>query len=133
MKMDKTKLPEMMATCREQAGHLRRLAVLAKQCESGEIGMSSTCLVHAAVVIESLCSAGEKALEGIARLDRSETQLIGERDDAEEALGDMYDAVMGRKPEWSNMFSFSDAIEEVATRIHQLEGAGNAEETETTD
>ncbi len=132
MKMDKTKLPEMMATCREQAGHLRRLAVLAKQCESGEIGMSSTALVHAAVVIESLCNAGEKALEGIARLDRSETQLIQERDDAEDALSDMYDAVMGRKPEWSNMFSFSDAIEEVATRIHQLEGTGYAKETETT-
>lgn len=133
MHMDKTKLPEMMATCREQAGHLRRLAALAKQCESGEIGMPSTALVHAAVVIESLCGAGEKALEGIARLDRSETQLIQERDDAEEALSDMYDAVMGRKPEWSNMFSFSDAIEEVAMRIHQLEGAGYAKETETTD
>ena len=132
MIMDKTKLPEMMMTCREQAGHLRRLAVLAKQCESGEIGLSSTALVHAAVVIESLCNAGEKALAGIARLDRSETQLIGERDDAEEALSDMYDAVMGRKPEWSNMFSFSDAIEEVAMRIQQLEGIGYAK-TETTD
>ncbi|CAM7889375.1 Phage protein [Citrobacter freundii] len=131
--MDKTKLPEMMMTCREQAGHLRRLSVLAKQCESGEIGMSSIALVHAAVVIESLCGAAEKALEGIARLDRSETQLIQERDDAEDALSDMYGAAIGRKPEWSNMFNFSDAIEEVATRIHQLEGAAHGNETETTD
>lgn len=133
MYMDKTKLPEMMANCREQAGHLRRLAGLAKQRESGEIGMSATALVHAAAVIESLCGAAEKALEGIARLDRSETQLIQERDDTEDALSNMYESVMGRKPEWSNMFSFSDAIDDVATRIHQLEGAGHAKETETTD
>lgn len=133
MKMDKTKLPEMMATCREQAGHLRRLAVLAKQCESGEIGMSSTALVHAAVVIESLCNAGEKALEGIARLDRSETQLIGERDQVINALDEMYEAVLGQPPEWSSAYGFNNAIDDVATRIHQLEGAGNAEETETTD
>ncbi|MGO1308640.1 MAG: hypothetical protein ACTMIX_03420 [Kluyvera intermedia] len=131
--MDKTKLPEMMMTCREQAGHLRRLAVLAKQCESDEIGMSSIALVHAAVVIESLCGAAEKALEGIARLDRSETQLIVERDAAEQALAGIYEAVTGRAPGWSNLFTYTDAIDDVATRIHQLEGACHGKETETTD
>ncbi|QLR62484.1 hypothetical protein HV341_10590 [Citrobacter sp. RHBSTW-00976] len=131
--MDKTKLPEMMMTCREQAGHLRRLAVLAKQTECGEIGLSSTALVHAAVVIESLCNAGENALAGIARLDRSETQLIGERDQVINALDGMYKAVLGHPPEWSSAYGFNDAIDDVATRIQQLEGVGYAKATETTD
>ncbi|WP_139770415.1 ead/Ea22-like family protein, partial [Salmonella enterica] len=42
----------------------------------------------------------------IAELERSETQLISERDDAESALNDAYKAVMGQAPEWSNWFSF---------------------------
>lgn len=38
----------------------------------------------------------------VAELERSETQLISERDDAESALNDAYKAVMGQAPEWSN-------------------------------
>lgn len=49
----------------------------------------------------------------IAELERSETQLINERDSAESALSDAYKAVMGQAPEWSNWFSFENAIEEM--------------------
>lgn len=49
----------------------------------------------------------------IAELERSETQLINERDDAESALNDAYKAVMGQAPEWSNWFGFADAIDEI--------------------
>ncbi|EBY1845710.1 ead/Ea22-like family protein [Salmonella enterica subsp. enterica serovar Braenderup] len=49
----------------------------------------------------------------IAELERSETQLINERDSAESALNDAYKAVMGQAPEWSNWFSFADAIDEI--------------------
>ncbi|EEJ6213192.1 ead/Ea22-like family protein [Salmonella enterica] len=49
----------------------------------------------------------------IAELERSETQLINERDDAESALNDAYKAVMGQAPEWSNWFSFGNAIDEI--------------------
>ncbi|MDW2650277.1 ead/Ea22-like family protein [Citrobacter portucalensis] len=49
----------------------------------------------------------------IAELERSETQLIDERDNAESALNDAYKAVMGQAPEWSNWFSFADAIDEI--------------------
>ncbi|ELE1937060.1 ead/Ea22-like family protein [Salmonella enterica] len=49
----------------------------------------------------------------IAELERSETQLINERDDAESALNDAYKAVMGQAPEWSNWFSFENAIDEI--------------------
>lgn len=49
----------------------------------------------------------------IAELERSETQLINERDAAESALNDTYKAVMGQAPEWSNWFSFENAIDEI--------------------
>ncbi|EPV9249054.1 ead/Ea22-like family protein, partial [Salmonella enterica subsp. enterica serovar Braenderup] len=44
-------------------------------------------------------AAAERRIE---ELERSETQLINERDYAESALNDAYKAVMGQAPEWSN-------------------------------
>ncbi len=61
----------------------------------------------------SLLDDLEGAENRIAELERSETQLINERDDAESALNDAYKAVMGQTPEWSNWFSFADAIDEI--------------------
>lgn len=55
----------------------------------------------------------EAAERRIAEFERSETQLISERDDAESALNDAYKAVMGHAPEWSNWFSFENAIDEI--------------------
>lgn len=55
----------------------------------------------------------EAARQRIAELERSETQLISERDDAESALNDAYKAVMGQAPEWSNWFIFENAIDEI--------------------
>ncbi|WP_260490297.1 ead/Ea22-like family protein [Citrobacter braakii] len=55
----------------------------------------------------------EAAEKRIAELERSEAQLINERDDSESALNDAYKAVMGQAPEWSNWFSFADAIDEI--------------------
>lgn len=49
----------------------------------------------------------------IAELEHSETQLINERDSAESALNDAYKAVIGQAPEWSNWFSFENAIDEI--------------------
>lgn len=49
----------------------------------------------------------------IAELERSETQLINERDSAESALNDAYKAVMGQAPEWSNWLNFENAIDEI--------------------
>lgn len=56
----------------------------------------------------------DKDKKRITELDRSETQLIDERDSAHAALDDMYEAITGKRPEWSNWFGFADAIEEVA-------------------
>lgn len=55
----------------------------------------------------------------IAELERSETQLINERDCAESALNDAYKAVMGQAPEWSNWFSFENAIDEIELACEQ--------------
>ncbi|EAA1960246.1 ead/Ea22-like family protein [Escherichia coli] len=57
----------------------------------------------------------------IAELEKSEEQLINERDHAESALADMYFAVTRNRPEWSNCFSFSDAVDAVVDRIADLE------------
>lgn len=54
-----------------------------------------------------------QARQRIAELERNETQLISERDDAESAMNDAYKAVMGQPPEWSNWFSFENAIDEI--------------------
>ncbi|HHI6082940.1 TPA: ead/Ea22-like family protein [Escherichia coli] len=57
----------------------------------------------------------------IAELEKSEEQLINERDHAEAALDDMYFAATGDRPEWSNWFGFSDAVDAVVDRIADLE------------
>ncbi|EAO9557902.1 protein Ead [Salmonella enterica] len=63
----------------------------------------------------------EAARQRIAELENSETQLINERDAAESALADMYQAATGERPEWSNMFGFSDAVDVVEERLATLE------------
>lgn len=57
----------------------------------------------------------------IAEQEKSEEQLINERDHAESALADMYFAATGDRPEWSNWFGFSDAVDAVVDRIADLE------------
>lgn len=59
------------------------------------------------------------AERSIAELERSETQLINERDSAESALNDAYKAVMGQAPEWSNWFRFENAIDEMELACEQ--------------
>ncbi|HCS5148031.1 TPA: ead/Ea22-like family protein [Escherichia coli] len=67
---------------------------------------------------QALLEASEQC---IAELEKSEEQLINERDHAESALGDMYFAATGNRPEWSNWFGFSDAVDAVVDRIADLE------------
>ncbi|EJJ1761569.1 ead/Ea22-like family protein [Salmonella enterica] len=63
----------------------------------------------------------EAARQRLAELENSETQLINERDAAESALADMYQAATGERPEWSNMFGFADAVDVVEERLATLE------------
>lgn len=70
----------------------------------------------------------EAAKKRIAELEKSEEQLINERDHAESALADMYFAATGDRPEWSNWFGFSDAVDAVVDRIADLEAKQCIEE-----
>lgn len=79
---------------------------LAEECE---IPAGGSLVEH----VSELRERAEAAEKRIAELERSETQLIDERDNAESALNDAYKAVMGQAPEWSNWFSFADAIDEI--------------------
>lgn len=62
-----------------------------------------------------------EAEKRIAELEKSESQLIDERDIAEESLGDMYQAATGERPEWSSAFGFADAVDAVEQRLGELE------------
>ncbi|EFA3440981.1 ead/Ea22-like family protein [Escherichia coli] len=72
-------------------------------------------------VAQALLDEREAQSKLIAELEESEEQLINERDNAESALSDMYFAATGDRPEWSNCFSFSDAVDAVVDRIADLE------------
>ncbi len=63
----------------------------------------------------------EAAEKRVAELEESELQLMEERDNAEEALADMYQAATGERPEWSNWFGYADAIDAVTDRVAELE------------
>jgi hypothetical protein len=52
--------------------------------------------------------------------ERTELQLIDERDAAEEAMSQAYYLVTGRSPQWSNMFGYSEALEEIGDAITLL-------------
>lgn len=62
-----------------------------------------------------------KAEKRIAELEHDETQLIKERDSAEKALADMYEAAMGERPEWSNLFGYAEAIDDVVQHVNFLD------------
>ncbi|CNE41131.1 Uncharacterised protein [Yersinia similis] len=64
-------------------------------------------------VLSALIAQLEAAQKRIAELDNSESQLINERDHAESTINSMFVAVMSEKPEWSNMYQFIDAVDEV--------------------
>ena len=79
-------------------------------------------------VVQTLLDEREAQNKRIAELEKSEEQLINERDHAESALDDMYFAATGNRPEWSNWFGFSDAVDAVVDRIADLEAKQCIEE-----
>lgn len=79
-------------------------------------------------IVLALLDERESQNKRIAELEKSEEQLINERDHAESALADMYFAATGDRPEWSNWFGFSDAIDAVVDRIADLEAKQCIEE-----
>ena len=52
-----------------------------------------------------------KTLEAVYK--RQISQLVKERDAAEETISEIYFRIMGRSPEWSNLFGHQQAVEEI--------------------
>ncbi|EOZ9544027.1 ead/Ea22-like family protein [Escherichia coli] len=106
-------LDEINALEETRINDVCRIAELTKQLE-----LAKSKLNEQREYYEGVISDGSKR---IAELEKSEEQLINERDHAESALADMYFAATGDRPEWSNCFSFSDAVDAVVDRIADLE------------
>lgn len=94
----------------------KRIAELAKERETKE-EQRANWFQMAQKLGEDLDAAEKR----IAELEKSELQLIDERDIAEDALGDMYQAATGERPEWSSAFGISDAVDAVEQRLGELE------------
>lgn len=58
--------------------------------------------------------------ETIEKLEKSELELIDERDGAEEALSQAFYLVTGRSPEWSNLFGHDQAHMEISETVNLL-------------
>lgn len=97
---------------RQLATDAHELGIIKRYTKGIEANKRFIAAANPATVL-ALLDELEAAEKRIAELERSETQLINERDDAESALNDAYKAVMGQAPEWSNWFSFADAIDEI--------------------
>ena len=106
-------LDEINALEETRINDVCRIAELTKQLE-----LAKSKLNEQREYYEGVISDGSKR---IAELEKSEEQLINERDHAESALADMYFAATGDEPEWSNWFGFSDAVDAVVDRIADLE------------
>ncbi|HCS5570572.1 TPA: ead/Ea22-like family protein [Escherichia coli] len=106
-------LDEINALEETRINDVCRIAELTKQLE-----LAKSKLNEQREYYEGVISDGSKR---IAELEKSEEQLINERDHAESALADMYFAATGDRPEWSNWFGFSDAVDAVFDRIADLE------------
>ncbi|HBK0623481.1 TPA: ead/Ea22-like family protein [Escherichia coli] len=106
-------LDEINALEETRINDVCRIAELTKQLESAKSKLNEQREYY-----EGVISDGSKR---IAELEKSEEQLISERDHAESALADMYFAATGDRPEWSNLFGFSDAVDAVVDRIADLE------------
>lgn len=82
---------------------------------------------HAATVAELRAEVADLKV----RLDREEqdhSRTIGERDRAEEALGDMFTAATGRPAEWSSAWGYPDAIDEVEDHVAVTQRKADAAE-----
>ncbi|EOA0267729.1 ead/Ea22-like family protein [Escherichia coli] len=113
-------LDEINALEETRINDVCRIAELTKQLE-----LAKSKLNEQREYYEGVISDGSKR---IAELEKSEEQLINERDHAESALDDMYFAATGNRPEWSNWFGFSDAVDAVVDRIADLEAKQCIEE-----
>lgn len=107
--------PVTIETVRERLSYLEGLNERGVGTAVSQQQFETACLRELLTLLDDLVAAEKR----IAELERSETQLIDERDNAESALNDAYKAVMGQAPEWSNWFSFANATDEIELACEQ--------------
>jgi hypothetical protein len=61
-----------------------------------------------------------------AEHERQMLEVIDQRDSAQEAFSQAYFLITGRSPEWSNMFGFAEALEDIDAAQQALRKAVNA-------
>jgi hypothetical protein len=54
------------------------------------------------------------------REEMAHLQTIDERDEAQEFASQVYYQIIGRSPEWSNLFHFPEALEEIMDAVNAL-------------
>jgi hypothetical protein len=63
--------------------------------------------------VTAVAAENSSVAEYLAQEERAHLQTIDQRDRAEEALSQAYFLITGRSPEWSNLFGYDEALEEI--------------------
>jgi DNA repair exonuclease SbcCD ATPase subunit len=103
----------LIAHIREQAEALRvaiEIIVRAAESQSQFIKAVDAANQNAA----RYAKENERLTDELRKADQSLEATISERDAAEEAIGQMYFDVTGESPEWSNLFGYTEALNDVA-------------------
>jgi chromosome segregation ATPase len=72
------------------------------------------------LILSAIQSATQPLVRRVEELENSELQLVDQRDSAESALGDAYESVIGRAPEWSSAFGYTNAVDEIGESLAAL-------------
>lgn len=121
----------LFVTAEECAALEQRCAVLEEKIEIAACDWQAAEKRHAEVVADmrkeielakQRCAALERERDALSRElerhasieEKAHLQTIDERDAAEEALSQAYYLIVGRSPEWSNLFGHDEAINEIA-------------------
>ena len=68
-----------------------------------------------------------KTLEAVYK--RKISQLVKERDAAEEVISEIYFRIIGKSPEWSNLFGHTQAVEEIVDAFDMVRAHAKAKRT----
>lgn len=99
---------------------LRARSEAAQTTRRNSVHTPRVTLQEAADTITTLRTALAAAEEGA---EKAEGELIDQRDAAEQAFSQAYYLVVGRSPEWSNLFGANEALEEMDDAQRLLRGA----------
>ena len=80
---------------------------------------------------EEYLKRAQAAEAALAEEEKAHEQTVTERDEAEEALSQAYYLIVGRSPEWSNLFGHEQALEDINDAQYALRQAIKPQATPT--